>query len=93
MKGGAKMNVSLTPELEKIVQQKVASGLYTSASEVIREALRTMAANDKIQQEKLSALRSDIERGLRDIHSGEFEEFDGRTSKTLLSQIKNRRKK
>jgi len=31
------MNVSLTPELEKLVNEKVASGLYNSASEVIRE--------------------------------------------------------
>jgi antitoxin ParD1/3/4 len=34
------MHVSLTPELEKIVKQKVESGLYNNASEVIREALR-----------------------------------------------------
>lgn len=36
------MNVSLTPELEKIVFERVASGLYASASEVIREALRLL---------------------------------------------------
>ena len=34
------MNISLTPELEKAVKQKVESGLYNNASEVIREALR-----------------------------------------------------
>ena len=34
------MHVSLTPELEKIVKEKVDSGLYNNASEVIREALR-----------------------------------------------------
>ena len=34
------MNVSLTPELERAVKEKVASGLYNNASEVIREALR-----------------------------------------------------
>jgi len=34
------MNVSLTPELEKIVTDKVATGRYTSASEVIRETLQ-----------------------------------------------------
>jgi antitoxin ParD1/3/4 len=36
------MNVSLTPELIKIVKAKVKSGLYGNASEVIREALRRM---------------------------------------------------
>jgi antitoxin ParD1/3/4 len=34
------MNVSLNPELERLIHQKVESGLYSSASEVIREALR-----------------------------------------------------
>jgi predicted nucleotidyltransferase len=36
------MNISLTPELEKYVRQKVGSGLYNNASEVIREALRVL---------------------------------------------------
>jgi antitoxin ParD1/3/4 len=34
------MNVSLTPELERVIREKVDSGLYNNASEVIREALR-----------------------------------------------------
>ena len=34
------MNVSLTPQLENFVQEKVRSGRYRSASEVVREALR-----------------------------------------------------
>ena len=34
------VNISLTPELEKAVKEKVASGLYHNANEVIREALR-----------------------------------------------------
>jgi uncharacterized protein len=36
------MNISLTPELEKYIRHKVASGLYNNASEVIREALRAL---------------------------------------------------
>jgi len=34
------MNVSLTDELEAIIEGKVRSGLYNSASEVVRDALR-----------------------------------------------------
>ena len=33
------MNISLPVELEKLVNDKVRSGLYTSASEVVREGL------------------------------------------------------
>ena len=34
------MNVSLTAELETVIEGKVKSGLYNNASEVVRDALR-----------------------------------------------------
>ena len=40
------MNVSLTPELEALVNDKVRSGLYQTASEVVREALRLLKNRD-----------------------------------------------
>jgi antitoxin ParD1/3/4 len=40
------MNVSLTPELERLVNDKVRSGLYQTASEVVREALRLLKQRD-----------------------------------------------
>ena len=40
------MNVSLTPELEKLVNEKVRGGLYQTASEVVREALRLLKQRD-----------------------------------------------
>jgi putative addiction module CopG family antidote len=46
------MNVSLTPELERLVREKVASGLYNNASEVVREALRAMYATAEKPPEK-----------------------------------------
>ena len=60
------MNISLTPTLEKFVQDKVASGLYNSVSEVIREALRMMAAKDKISQDRIAQLNKEIQEGLND---------------------------
>jgi len=41
------MNVSITEELHKIVQDKVSSGLYSNASEVIRDAIRKMEREEK----------------------------------------------
>lgn len=41
------MNVSLTKELESFVSQKVKSGRYSSASEVIRESLRLLEQEDQ----------------------------------------------
>ena len=40
------MNVSLTRELEDLVNEKVRSGLYQTASEVVREALRLLKQRD-----------------------------------------------
>jgi antitoxin ParD1/3/4 len=58
------INVSLTPQLEEMVRQKLAGGLYNSVSEVVREALRLMDAQDRLQAVKLEQLRQDIQNGL-----------------------------
>lgn len=58
------MNINLTQQLEEMVRQKVTSGLYTSASEVVREALRLMEEKDRMQNAKLAQLRQDIREGL-----------------------------
>ncbi len=58
------MNVNLTPQLEEMVRSKVASGLYTSASEVVREALRLMDEQDRLRAARLQQLREDIRQGL-----------------------------
>jgi len=57
------MNVNLTPHLEEMVRQKVSSGLYSSASEVVREALRLMDEQDHLREAKLAQLRQDIRAG------------------------------
>ena len=57
------MNVNLTPQLEELVRSKVASGMYTSASEVVREALRLMDERDRLRTAKLEQLREDIRQG------------------------------
>lgn len=67
------MNVNLTPQLEELVRSKVASGLYTSASEVVREALRLMEEQDRLRGARLEQLRSDVRQGLA---SGPSESWD-----------------
>ena len=58
------MNINLTPQLEEMVRQKVTSGLYTSASEVVREALGLMEEKDQVRAAQLGRLRNDIQEGL-----------------------------
>jgi antitoxin ParD1/3/4 len=45
------MNVSLTPEFERLVNEKVESGLYQTASEVVREALRLLKERDYAREQ------------------------------------------
>jgi antitoxin ParD1/3/4 len=58
------MNVSLTKELEKLVTTKVKSGLYHTASEVVREGLRLLEERDRLYALRLDELRRDVRRGL-----------------------------
>lgn len=67
------MNVNLTPELETLVRRKVASGMYASASEVVREALRLMEDHDQTRAVRLDQLRQEVHKGL---DSGPSEAWD-----------------
>ena len=78
------MNVSLTPEMEQWVQNKVGSGLYTSASEVVREAIRFLHLKETQSSRRLASLRDELQQGLDDVNRGEFTEWNH----TLISEIK-----
>jgi antitoxin ParD1/3/4 len=65
------MNVNLTPELERFVQQKVETGRYNSASEVVREALRLLEQKEQLRQLQILELRKRIAEGLTSLDRGE----------------------
>ncbi|MDP2228906.1 MAG: type II toxin-antitoxin system ParD family antitoxin [Moraxellaceae bacterium] len=75
------LNISLPPELENRVRQRVESGLYGSASEVVREALRLLDTYEQSKQAGLAALRADIELGMADRAAGRVTPFDAATIK------------
>lgn len=70
------MNVSLTPQLEHCIKQKVAKGRCNSVSEVVREALRLLEERDALQALKLEALRKDIYPGLESLDNGQGKPLD-----------------
>ena len=77
------MNVSLTPELEQLIHDRVNSGRYHSASEVVREALRLLEERDELRQLRLAELRKKVAAGLESLDRGEgldgeaaFDELD-----------------
>lgn len=67
------MQITLTPEIEIIVKQKVASGDYASETEVIRESLRLLQQRD---EEKLKSLREDLQAAYEQLRRGESTPLD-----------------
>lgn len=61
------MHINLSPEMEKYLQTKVGTGFYSNTSEVVRDAIRRMWAED----EKLQALRVAVQVGDEQIERGE----------------------
>lgn len=69
------MNVSLTPKLEKLVAECVKSGEYNNASEVVRQALRLLQAEQELHKAKLKRLKAELAKGEADIRSGRYTEI------------------
>ena len=85
------MNINLTPQLEDLVRSKVTSGLYNSASEVVREALRLMEREDQMRAATLSQLRQDIQKGLQSGPAGELDIEDIKLrGRVMLAAAKQR---
>ena len=80
------MNVSLTSELEKMVNERVRSGMYSSASEVIREALRLLNEQEQLRRQRLEELRKEIDIGLEQANRGEVAPLNLGGMKRRLNQ-------
>ena len=80
------MNVSLTPELERVVNEKVESGMYQTASEVVREALRLLKERDEAR----ARLRADVQAGFEQLARGEARWYDTASGRQLAERIKSK---
>jgi antitoxin ParD1/3/4 len=78
------MNVSLTKELEQLISQKVKTGLYQTASEVVREGLRLLDERDRLYQLRLKDLRTAIKTGVDQLDRGEGRPLDTTAMKARL---------
>ena len=83
------MNVSLTPELEKFIEQEVETGMYQSASEVIRAGLRLLkdekAPKPRFMVSSMQELEGKLLAGVRQLDAGE-----GLPSKVAAKQLRDR---
>lgn len=89
------MNVSLSPELERLIEEKVNSGMYNSASEVIRAGLRLLQEQDELRKIRLLELTREVQKGLDQLERGEvvdgeevFRELHKRNLKSKQAKTK-----
>lgn len=87
------MNVSLTKELESFVNELVASGMYYSASEVVRDGLRLLKEQESLKKIRVEELRAEIIRGFEQSQNGESKPLDieeiQRNGEKILKQKQN----
>ncbi len=84
------MNVSLTPELETLVNEKVESGDYNSASEVVRAALRLLKEEDELRRIRREELRREVMKGVEEIRNGHGKSYS--SAESLAESVINRGK-
>ena len=65
------MNVTIGNEFERRISEKVDTGLYTSASEVIRDGLRLLFEKDVIRERQAELLKQELEKGIIALDRGE----------------------
>jgi antitoxin ParD1/3/4 len=85
------MNISLNSELERLIEQKVKSGMYNSASEVVRAGLRLLQEQEELRDFRFAELKHEIQRGIEDIEQGKVIDGD-KVFKELIKRNQNLQK-
>ena len=71
------MDISLTPNIERLLRNKVAEGVYSSLNEAINVTLSIALNGSCISQEELDKLNKDIQMGIDEADAGNLSDaFD-----------------
>jgi antitoxin ParD1/3/4 len=76
----ATINISLSAEFTAFVEDRVASGEYATASEVVRDALRLLRRESEAHEERMAILRREVAIGVKQAR-------DGKLSKRSVAEI------
>ncbi|HBL13898.1 MAG TPA: type II toxin-antitoxin system ParD family antitoxin [Cyanobacteria bacterium UBA11162] len=79
------MNITLKPEEEQLIQEKLRSGKYQTAYEVIVEALRLLAERDNYYQKWVEETRQKVVVGLEQLDRGEGIDGD-----VVIARLRNK---
>jgi antitoxin ParD1/3/4 len=81
------MNISITPELEKFVEQEVKTGRYESASEVIRAGLRRLKEDKERKPRFVVSSHAELEDKLLE-GIAELDRGEGLPGEQLFAELK-----
>lgn len=70
------MKVTLSGQLRRYVEAKLAQGAYADASDVLREALRALQREERMRGAGEAALRAGLREAAAQLDRGESVEFD-----------------
>jgi antitoxin ParD1/3/4 len=82
------VNIRLPPDLERLVREKVATGRYASATEVVGEGLRLLAEQELMRERQLGKVRADVQEGLEQARRGHL--IDGSVFAAELRKVIDR---
>ena len=85
------MNISLAAELEEFVSNKVKTGQYQTASEVVREGLLLLRERDDLHQQQLEELRKQIGIGIEEADQGKVAPFNAQETLARVRQQREAR--
>ncbi len=84
------MNVSLTTELAEFVKQQVDSGMYQTASEVMREGVRLLQRREQLRQIQIEELRKKVAVGIEQLERGEYAVMEENTFADIKAEGRRR---
>jgi antitoxin ParD1/3/4 len=87
------MNINLGTQWEEYIAGYVQSGRYLSASEVVREGLRLLQEREEERKLQLERLRHEIDKGVRQLDTGNYHDLDETGLNKHFQGIKKRGRK
>jgi len=77
------MDVMLKPEVEAFIARKLKAGQYTSASDVVNDALETLMEQEDFSPDHEAYLRRDLQRGIDQLDRGQRATF---TAESIIAE-------
>lgn len=79
------MDISLSRDFDKFINEQMATGLYNSVNDIVQEAMSLLRLRKSVSQDVIDAFNAELEKGENDIKAGKV--IDGELAfKKLLSK-------